>query len=115
MKNYFRFIITGLVLVVAGWVLPQAVEAATIRFNPSPLTVGKDQTTEVQIVATSDVPINSVEVELTYPTNLVLAVEANAKGTVFPITVFPPTRDNNTGRAKFTVAVTPRGGVNVSD
>jgi hypothetical protein len=91
------------------WLAPQAVEAATIRFNPSPVEVGLSETADVQIVVSSTISVNSVEVEVSYPTDVVLAVEATAKGTVFPVTVFPPTRDNNTGRAKFTVAVTPPG------
>lgn len=109
MKKHFYLLTSLCIAGLALWLLPTAAEAATIHFNPSPITVGKDQTAEVQIVASSDVPINSVVVEFTYPTNLVLAVEANARGSVFPITVFPPTRDNNTGRAQFTVAVTPPG------
>lgn len=89
---------------------PYAANAATLHFNPSTLTVGLSETAEVQLVASSpSQSINSVEVTLSYPTNLVLGVEATAKGTVFPITVFPATVDNTQGRATFTVSVTTPG------
>ena len=71
MKLYWKIVLSIFVVSVGVWLAPTVASAATLRFNPSPVTIGKDQTGEVQIVASSDVPINSVEVEFTYPTNLV--------------------------------------------
>ncbi len=87
-------------------VMPVVSQAATLNFNPSVRTIGLSESAEIQLVASSSQAINSVEVTVSYPTNLVLGVEATAKGSVFNLTVFPATVDNTQGRANFTVAAT---------
>lgn len=107
--------LAAVLLAVGGlfiWQTLQAspAQAATLRFNPTTLKVGLSETAELQLIASStDKPIYSLEITVSYPTNLILGIEANAKGTNFPLTVFPSTVDNTQGRAKFTVAAQKPG------
>lgn len=96
-------------LLPIGSVVPVRAASATIGFDPVAATIGLGETGKVAVTVTSDVPVYSIDVTISYPTGTILGVEANAETSVFTITLFPSTVDNSRGQARFRVAV-PRPG-----
>ena len=89
MTRIIRSLLISSAVLAFGWVMPEAAQAATVYFSPDPVTVGQGETSEVQVRVSTDVAIYSVDITVSYPTNLVTADSASTEGTDFPFPLKP--------------------------